>query len=58
MKKVIIYIRLLGLIVLLGGVILNIKMYICDEWPTYLFFGLCLLGILLISLSYLIKYKS
>ena len=58
MRKVIIYIRLLGLIILLVGIILNIKMYIYNEWPTYLFFVLCLFGILLIGLSYWIKPKT
>ncbi|SDJ94858.1 hypothetical protein SAMN05192550_3048 [Flavobacterium glycines] len=49
--------RLSGFFILLIGIILNIKMYICNEWPTYIFFGLCLFGILLIGLSYLNKSK-
>jgi hypothetical protein len=58
MKKVTIYLRLVGLVFIFIGVILNFQMYIYEEWPTYLFLVLCLFGVLLIGLSYLKKPKS
>jgi uncharacterized membrane protein YiaA len=57
MKKVTIYLRLVGLVFIFIGV-LNFQMYIYEEWPTYLFLVLCLFGVLLIGLSYLKKPKS
>lgn len=57
MKKVIAFMRLLGLIFLFVGVVLNLQMYIYEEWPTYLYLIVCLFGALLIGLSYLIKPK-
>ena len=53
MKRTNLFIRYFGLFVFLVGIILNIKMYIFNEWPTYLFFLLCLLGFFLIGISYL-----
>jgi hypothetical protein len=50
MKKVTIYLRLVGLVFIFIGVILNFQMYIYEEWPTYLFLVLCLFGVLLIDL--------
>jgi len=50
--------RLLGLIFLFVGVILNLQMYIYEGWPTYLYLVICLFGVLLIGLSYLIKPKA
>ncbi len=58
MKKVIGFMRLLGLVFLFVGVILNLQMYIYEEWPTYLYLVICLFGVLLIGLSYLIKPKA
>jgi TRAP-type C4-dicarboxylate transport system permease small subunit len=58
MKKVTIYLRLVGLVFIFIGVILNFQMYIYEELPTYLFLVLCLFGVLLIGLSYLKKPKS
>ncbi|SEA28449.1 hypothetical protein SAMN05443667_103113 [Flavobacterium gillisiae] len=58
MKKVIGYLRLVGLLFLFVGIVLNLQMYIYEEMPTYLFLVLCVFGILLIGLSYLIKPKS
>jgi uncharacterized membrane protein YesL len=55
-KKVTIYLRLVGLVFIFIGVILNFQMYIYEEWPTYLF--LVSFGVLLIGLSYLKKPKS
>jgi hypothetical protein len=51
MKKVTIYLRLVGLVFIFIGVILNFQMYIYEEWPTYLFLVLCLFGVLLIDCS-------
>ena len=56
MKRAYLFIRYFGLFVFLVGIILNIKMYIFDEWPTYIFFLLCSLGFFLIGISYL-KWK-
>ena len=53
MKKVNLLLRYSGFFVFFVGIILNVKMYIFNEWPTYLFFGLSLLGILLVGISYL-----
>ena len=50
--------RLVGLIFLFVGIILNLQMYIYEEWPTYLFLVVVCFGVLLIGLSYLIKPKS
>lgn len=58
MKKVIGVMRLVGLVFLFVGAILNLQMYIYEEWPTYLYLVLCLFGALLIGLSYLMKPKS
>ena len=57
MKKANLFIRYFGLFILVVGLILNIKMYFFNEWPTYLFFVLSFLGILLIGISYL-KWKN
>ena len=53
MKKVNLLLRYSGFFVFFVGIILNVKIYIFNEWPTYLFFGLSLLGILLVGISYL-----
>jgi hypothetical protein len=37
MKKTTIYLRLVGLVFIFIGIILNFQMYIYEEWPTYLF---------------------
>ena len=57
MKKTKLFIRYFGLFILVIGIVLNIKMYLFNEWPTYLFFILSLFGILLIGISYL-KWKK
>ena len=57
MKKTTIYMRLVGLVFIFIGIILNFQMYIYEEWPTYLFLVLCFFGVLLIGLSYLMKSK-
>ena len=50
MKKAI-FLRYFGLSALLACIVLNIKMYIFDEWPTNMFFMVFLFGILLIGFS-------
>jgi uncharacterized membrane protein YesL len=57
MKKVTIYLRLVGLVFIFIGVILNFQMYIYEE--CHLFIS-CIVsfGVLLIGLSYLKKPKS
>ena len=57
MKTAISITRYFGLFILLVGVILNIKMYLFEEWPTYIFTVLSFFGILLIGISYLMKPK-
>lgn len=58
MKKVYLFLRYLGLFILLVGIVLNIKMYVFNEWPTYIFFVLCLFGILLIGITYMKTQKT
>lgn len=52
MKKVRLLLRFFGFFILLIGVVLNVKMYIFEEWPTYLFYWISLFGVLLIGLSF------
>ena len=47
--------RYFGLVVLILGVILNVKMYLNQEWPTVLFFIICLIGIVQIIISFVFK---
>jgi hypothetical protein len=47
--------RYFGLALLVIGIALNIKMYVNEEWPTYLFFIICFIGIVQIVLSYILK---
>ncbi len=44
-----------GLAVLIIGIGLNIKMYLNQEWPTYLFYIVCFIGILQITMSLILK---
>lgn len=44
-----------GLVILIIGIGLNIKMYLNQEWPTYLFYIVCFIGILQIMISLLSK---
>lgn len=57
MKSVISFTRYFGLFIFFIGVILNVKMYLFDEWPTYKFYILCFFGIVVIGISYLMKRK-
>lgn len=53
----IISLRSVGFFVFVEGIILNVKMFIMEEWPTYVFFILTLFGAILLGLSYLKKSK-
>jgi len=44
-----------GLVILIIGICLNIKMYLNQEWPTYLFYIICFIGIMQIFMSLIIK---
>ncbi len=55
MRKKNLILRYFGLAFLLVGIALNIKMYVNQEWPTYLFFIICLVGIIQIILSVVLK---
>ncbi|MGO4819155.1 hypothetical protein [Flavobacterium sp. W22_SRS_FP1] len=58
MKATIAITRYFGFFILLVGIILNIKMYLFNEWPTYMFYVLCFFGVLLIGTSYLMRRKT
>ena len=49
--------RYFGVTVLIIGIIFNILMIVNEAWPTYLFFIICLIGIIQIVLSFLKKIK-
>lgn len=44
-----------GALALLIGIVLNVKMYIDEAWPTYLFYILCVVGVVQIVIALLIK---
>lgn len=50
--------RYFGLVVLILGIILNAKMFLNQEWPTVLFFIVCLIGIFQILMSFVCKKMS
>ena len=58
MKTAITITRYFGIFMLFIGVVLNLKMYLLLESPTYMFTILSFFGILLIGISYLMKPKS
>ncbi|MCC4229912.1 DUF3238 domain-containing protein [Zunongwangia profunda] len=47
--------RYFGLFLLVVGIILNVKMYIDEAWPTYLFFIISVIGIIQIIASFVSK---
>lgn len=55
MKNKNLILRYFGLISLIIGIALNIKMYLYEEWPTYLFYVLCFIGIVQAILSFTLK---
>lgn len=58
MKTTILITRYFGIFILFIGVVLNLKMYLLEEWPTYMFTILSFFGIVLIGISYLMKPKK
>ena len=55
MKNKNLILRYFGLFLLVNGIILNVKMYIDEAWPTYLFFIISGIGIIQIIASFLSK---
>lgn len=55
MKKKNLVLRYFGLLLLIIGIALNIKMYIDEDWPTYLFYMISTIGILQIIISLFCK---
>ncbi len=44
-----------GALALIIGVILNVKMYVDEAWPTYMFYILCIVGVVQIVIALLAK---
>lgn len=57
MKTTITITRYFGIFILFIAVVLNLKMYLFEEMPTYMFSILGFFGIVLIAISYLMKPK-
>lgn len=55
MKRKNLVLRYFGLLFLLMGIVLNVKMFIDEAWPTYLFFMICIVGLIQIIMSFLVK---
>lgn len=55
MKHKNLILRYFGLLLLIAGIILNIKMYINEEWPTYLFYVISAVGVIQIIVSFIVK---
>jgi hypothetical protein len=55
MRRKNLILRYFGFGILAIGIGLNVKMYVNQEWPTYLFFIMCFVGLIQIILSYLAK---
>ena len=55
MKNKNLILRYFGLFLLVVGIILNVKMYVDEAWPTYLFFIISTIGIIQIIASYVSK---
>ena len=55
MNKKNLILRYFGLTILIIGIGLNIKMYVNQEWPTYVFYIVCFIGVLQIAASFLSK---
>ena len=51
MKNKNLILRYFGLMFLILGIALNIKMYVNQEWPTYLFYVICFIGAIQIVFS-------
>lgn len=57
MKKNLI-LKVLGLFYFVVGMVLHINMVLEKSWPTYFFILICVLGVLLIIISFLAKNLS
>lgn len=55
MKGKNLWFRYFGLFLLVIGTSLNIRMFIIEAWPTYLFIIMCIIGVVLMILSWSIK---
>ncbi len=55
MKNKNLILRYFGLSLIMVGIVLNIKMYLYKEWSTYLFYLLCLIGIVQAIFSFTMK---
>lgn len=55
MKRKNLILRYFGTAFLVIGVALNVKMFVNDEWPTVIFFIVCLVGIIQIALSLILE---
>jgi uncharacterized membrane protein HdeD (DUF308 family) len=55
MKNKNLFLRYFGLFLLVVGIILSIKMYVDEAWPTYLFFIISAIGIIQIIASLVSK---
>tara|TARA_R110002096_G_scaffold421590_1_gene627439 strand:+ start:758 stop:1057 length:300 start_codon:yes stop_codon:yes gene_type:complete len=55
MKNKNLVLRYFGLFLLVIGIILNVKMYIDETWPTYLFFIISAIGIIQVIISFTVK---
>jgi hypothetical protein len=58
MKQKNLLLRYFGLLVLILGIALNVKMFLNQEWPTILFFIICFIGIIQILISFVFKRMS
>jgi hypothetical protein len=50
--------RYVGFMILMIGVFFNLKMIYDKAWPTYIFMIICLIGLLQILISFLMKGKT
>lgn len=58
MKQKNLLLRYFGLLVLILGAALNVKMFLNQEWPTIIFLIICLIGIVQIIMSIALKQIS
>lgn len=58
MKQKNLLLKYFGLLVLILGIVLNVKMFLNQEWPTIIFFIVCLIGIAQIIMSFACKQIS
>ncbi len=45
----------IGILILVIGVGLNVKMYVNEEWPTIIFILICCVGLIQIILSFVLR---